>query len=202
MRERGLAEQPTLAVYLPAYGSGADHMYFAIHTTASKQALIPMIRTILSGIDRDLPLATVQTLEELVAASTSTQRFTVILLGAFALLALVLALVGIYGVMSYSVSRQTAEIGVRMALGASRERVLRFIIVRGMKPVIIGLAVGIAAALALSRVLAGLLFGVTAYDPLTYVAVAALLTTMALLACILPALQAMRIDLVSALRAE
>ena len=177
-------------------------MYFAIHTTASKQALIPMVRTILSGIDRDLPLATVQTLEELVAASTSQQRFTVILLGAFALLALVLALVGIYGVMSYSVSRQTAEIGVRMALGASRERVLRFIIVQGMKPVVIGLAVGLAAALALSRVIAGLLFGVTAYDPLTYAAVAALLAATAVLACLLPARQAMRVDLVSALRAE
>ena len=125
-----------------------------------------------------------------------------ILLGAFALLALVLALVGIYGVMSYSVSRQTAEIGVRMALGASRERVLRFIIVQGMKPVVIGLAVGLAAALALSRVIAGLLFGVTAYDPLTYAAVAALLAATAVLACLLPARQAMRVDLVSALRAE
>jgi predicted permease len=202
MRERGLAEQPTLAVYLPVYGSGAEHIYFAIHTTASKQALIPMVRTILSGIDPDLPLATVQTLEELVVASTSTQRFTVILLGAFALLALVLALVGIYGVMSYSVSRQTAEIGVRMALGASRERVLGFIVVQGMKPVVIGLVVGIAAALALSRVIAGLLFGVTAYDPLTYAAVAALLAATAVLACLLPARQAMRVDLVSALRAE
>jgi putative ABC transport system permease protein len=149
-----------------------------------------------------LPLATVQTLEELVVASTSTQRFTVILLGAFALLALVLALVGIYGVMSYSVSRQTAEIGVRMALGASRERVLGFIVVQGMKPVVIGLVVGIAAALALSRVIAGLLFGVTAYDPLTYAAVAALLAATAVLACLLPARQAMRVDLVSALRAE
>jgi predicted permease len=202
MRERGLAEQPTLAVYLPTYGAGAEHMYFAIHTTASKQALIPMVRTILSGIDRDLPLATVQTLEELVAASTSTQRFTVILLGGFALLALILALVGIYGVMSYSVSRQTAEIGVRMALGASRERVLRFVIVQGMKPVVIGLAVGLAAALALSRVMAGLLFGVRAYDPLTYAAVAALLAATAVLACLLPARQALRVDLVSALRAE
>jgi putative ABC transport system permease protein len=177
-------------------------MYYAIHTTAPKQTLIPIVRTILSGIDPDLPLATVQTLEELVVASTSTQRFTVILLGAFALLALVLALVGIYGVMSYSVSRQTAEIGVRMALGASRERVLGFIVVQGMKPVVIGLVVGIAAALALSRVIAGLLFGVTAYDPLTYAAVAALLAATAVLACLLPARQAMRVDLVSALRAE
>jgi putative ABC transport system permease protein len=202
MRERGLAQPPTLAVYLPSYGSGNDHMYFAIHTTAPKETLIPMVRTALSNIDPSLPLSNIQTLEEIVAASTASRRFTLILLGAFAMLALVLALVGIYGVMSYSVSRQTAEIGVRMALGATNDRVLRLIVLKGMKPVVIGIAVGLVAAYLLSNLIASLLFGVTARDPLTYAAVAVLLTLTAILACVVPARQALRVDVVSALRAE
>jgi putative ABC transport system permease protein len=202
MRERGLSQPPTLAVYLSAYGSGSDHMYFAIHTTASKAALVPMLRTTLSNIDPDLPLSNVQTLEEIVSASNASRRFTVVLLSAFAALALALALVGIFGVTSYSVSRQTAEIGVRLALGASHERVLRLIVFQGMKPVLIGIAVGVVAALMVSRFMASLLFDVTARDPLTYAGVAAILVATALLACIVPARQALRIDVISALRAE
>jgi putative ABC transport system permease protein len=202
MRERGLSEPPTLAVYLPSYGSGPGNMSFAIHTTMPKEALVPMVRSTLSNLDPSLPLSNTQTMEEIVAASTASRRFTLILLGAFAMLALILALVGIYGVMSYSVSRQTAEIGVRMALGATNDRVLRLIILKGMKPVVIGIAVGLVAAFLLSRLMASLLFGVTARDPLTYVAVAGLLAFTAILACIVPARQAMRVDVVSALRAE
>jgi predicted permease len=202
MRERSLSEPPTLAVYLPAYGAGPDHMYFAIHTTASKESLVPMLRAALSNIDPDLPLSNVQTLDDIVSASTASRRFTVVLLSAFAVLALVLALVGIFGVLSYSVSRQTAEIGVRLALGASHGRVLRFIVVQGMKPVVIGIAVGVAAALLLSRLIANLLFDVTTRDPLTYAVVAALLAATALVACVVPARQVLRIDVISALRSE
>ncbi len=202
MRERGLSEPPTLAVYLPAYGAGMGHMFFAIHTTAPKEALVPMLRAALSAIDPQLPLANVQTLEEIVHESTATRRFTLLLLGAFAGLALMLALVGIYGVMSYSVSRQTAEIGVRMALGADRASVMRLVLVQGLRPVAIGIAVGLAGAFLLSRFIATLLFGVTPRDPLTYVLVAALLLATAVIACIVPARQALRIDVVSALRAE
>ncbi|HSL20581.1 MAG TPA: ABC transporter permease [Vicinamibacterales bacterium] len=202
MRERGLAEPPTLAVYLPSYGSGPSHMFFAIHTTMPKEALVPIVRSTLSNLDPSLPLSNIQTMEEIVAASTASRRFTLILLGAFAGLALVLALVGIYGVMSYSVSRQTAEIGVRIALGATNDRVLRLILLKGMTPVVIGIGVGLVTAFLLSRLIANLLFGVTARDPLTYVAVAGLLAVSAILACIVPARQAMRVDVVSALRAE
>jgi putative ABC transport system permease protein len=202
MRERGLAQPPTLAVYLPSYGSGPGHMYFAIHTTMPKETLVPMVRATLSNLDPSLPLSNTQTLEEIVAASTASRRFTVILLGAFAVLALILALVGIYGVMSYSVSRQTAEIGVRIALGATNDRVLRLVLLKGMKPVVVGIAVGLVAAFLLSNLIANLLFGVTARDPLTYLAVAALLALTAILACIVPARQALRVDVVSALRAE
>jgi predicted permease len=202
MRERGLAEPPTLAVYLPSYGSGPSHMFVAIHTTLPKEALVPIVRSTLSNLDPSLPFSNIQTMEEIVAASTASRRFTLILLGAFAGLALVLALVGIYGVMSYSVSRQTAEIGVRMALGATTDRVLRLILLKGMTPVVIGIGVGLVTSFLLSRLIASLLFGVTARDPLTYIAVAGLLASTAILACIVPARQAMRVDVISALRAE
>jgi predicted permease len=202
MRERGIAQPPTLAVYLPVYGSGADNLHFVIHTSASAEALTPMLRTALSEIDPALPLSNVETLEAIVSRSTASRRFTLVLLTGFAGIALALALVGIFGVTSYSVSRQTAEIGVRLALGASHERVLRDIMLQGMQPVAAGIVVGVAAALSLSRFIGTLLFEVTARDPATYAAVIALLAATALLACILPARQALRIDVVSALRAE
>jgi predicted permease len=202
MRERGLSDPPTLAVYLPVYGSGSDHMYFAIHTTSPKATLVPMLRTALSTIDRDLPLGAVRTLDEIVSESTASRRFTVVLLSSFAGLALTLALVGIFGVTSYSVSRQTAEIGVRVALGASGERVLRYIVLQGMKPVIVGIVIGVAGALLLSRLIVTLLYNVTPRDPLTYLGVVALLAATAIVACIVPARQALRIDVIAALRAE
>lgn len=202
MRERSLSEPPTLAVYLPVYGLGADHMYFAIHTNAAPEALVPMLRATLSTIDPALPLSEVETLDDIVSASTASRRFTVALLGGFAAVALALALVGILGVTSYSVSRRTAEIGVRMALGASHQRVLRLMVLQGMKPVIVGIAVGVVASLALSRLIASLLFGVTARDPITYVTVIVLLVATGLLACILPVRKALRVDVASALRSE
>lgn len=202
MRERGLSEPPTLAVYLPIYGSGADHMYFAIHTSASREALVPMLRAALSTIDPALPLSEVETLDEIVSASTASRRFSVALLSGFAVVALALALVGILGVTSYSVSRRTAEIGVRIALGASHQRVLRLMVLQGMKPVVVGIAVGVVASLALSRLIASLLFGVTARDPFTYLGVIVLLAATGMLACILPVRKALRVDVASALRAE
>ena len=202
MRERSLSDPPTLAVYLPVFGTGSDHMFFAIHTTESRDALVPALRATLSNIDPELPLSNIRTLDEMVSASTASRRFTVVLLSAFAALALTLAVVGIFGVTSYSVSRQTAEIGVRMALGASHDTVMRFILMQGMKPVIGGLLVGIAAALLLSRLMENLLFGVTARDPLTYAGVTALLASTALVACLIPARHALRIDVLAALRAE
>jgi predicted permease len=202
MRERDLSQPPTLAVYLPAYGSGESHLYFAIHTRASVDALTPMLRTTLSGLDPDLPLGSVQTLEEIVQASTASRRFNVVLLSAFAAIALALALVGIFGVTSYSVSRQTAEIGVRLALGASHRRVFRDIVLHGMKPVVAGVAAGGAGALLLAKLMASLLFGVTAHDPVTYATVAMLLMATAVVACIVPALQAMRVDVIAALRGD
>jgi putative ABC transport system permease protein len=202
MRERSLAQPPTLAVYLPAYGSGSDHMFFAIHTTLPTPTLVPMLRTTLSTLDPQLPLGTVRTLDEIVTRSTASRRFTVVLLTAFAGIALILALVGIFGVTSYSVSRQIPEIGVRLALGATPGRVLRLVVLQGMKPVLAGVVVGLVGARLLSRLVATLLFEVTPRDPLTYGLVAALLVATGVIACIVPARQAMRVDVVTALRAE
>jgi putative ABC transport system permease protein len=137
-----------------------------------------------------------------VSASTASRRFIVVLLSAFAAIALALALVGIFGVTAYSVSRQTAEIGVRIALGATHRRVMRLIVLQGMKPVVVGIAAGLVAALLLSRLMQSLLFQVTARDPLTYASVAAILIATAALACIVPARQALRTDVVAALQAE
>jgi ABC-type antimicrobial peptide transport system permease subunit len=140
-----------------------------------------------------------------VSASMATQRLTLILLGAFAGLALTLASVGIYGVISYSVAQRAREIGIRIALGASRRNVLRMIMGSGMQLTIAGLAIGIVAALALARILSSfssLLYGVKADDPLTLLAVSLVLTTAALLACAIPASRAMRTDPMQALRSE
>jgi predicted lysophospholipase L1 biosynthesis ABC-type transport system permease subunit len=134
--------------------------------------------------------------------SVASQRFSMILLGGFALLALILASVGIYGVVSYLVAQRTNEIGIRMALGAQRGDVLKMIVGQGAKMALLGVAFGIAAALALTRLMSGMLFGVTPTDPLTFFAVAALLVAVALLACYIPARRASRVDPVVALRYE
>ena len=134
--------------------------------------------------------------------SVASRRFIMVLLGTFAATALLLSLAGVYGVPSYAVSRRTSEIGVRLALGASPRRVLGLILAQGMKPVVAGLIVGVAAALLLTRLMTSLLFGITATDPVTYGAVAGLLAIAALTSCWIPARQAVGVDVVAALRKE
>ena len=141
-------------------------------------------------------------MEEIGARSVAAQRFNMLLLGLFAALGLALAAVGIYGVMSYAVAQGTREIGIRMALGAQRSNVLRLVAGQGMALTLIGIAVGIAASFALTRLMESLLFGVSATDPLTLVGVSALLAAVALLACYLPARRATKVDPLIALRYE
>jgi len=177
-------------------------MSLAVRTSADPASAASAVTAAVHRVDSQLPVEHVVTMEGLVSASLFSQRFNVLLLGAFAGLALVLAAVGIYGVLSYTVRRRVREIGIRVALGASHSDVLRLVVTDGMKPILLGVALGLAAALALSRVVASLIFGVRATDPLTFAAVALLLVAVGLLATVLPACRATRVEPVSILREE
>jgi putative ABC transport system permease protein len=158
-------------------------------------------RGILQELDPEIP-SKFRTLAQVYSASLGSRRFNVLLIGFFAITALLLATAGVFGVMAYSVSRRTREIGVRVALGASAGNVLRLILGQGSRTIFIGVAIGIAGSLVLTRAVASLLFGVTATDPLTFGAVTLLRVGAALLACYIPALRATKVDPMVALRHE
>ena len=202
MRDWGLEAGNSRAVYIPYRGTGASPVQVLVHTTGPPAAIVPRMRSILAELDAELPLSNIQTLDAMVGASTATRRFLMLMLGAFATVALLLALGGVYGVLSYSVARRRAEIGVRIALGSNRGGVLRLIMLQGMRPVLIGLVAGLAGALALTRLMSGLLFGVTHVDAATYAGVVVLLCGTAALSCFLPARRATRVDVMTALREE
>lgn len=202
MLDWGLEQGPSYVVYLPFYNSAWRRVEFVLHTTASPTALIPTLRSMLAEIDPNLPLSNVQTLDELVGANVASRRFTMMLLAAFAAVALLLALAGVYGVLSYTVARRRSEIGMRLALGATRAGVLQLIVGQGMVPVVIGLAFGILGARVLSGLMSSLLFEVTPADVMTYVVVAAVLSLAAALSCLMPARSAVQLDVISALREE
>jgi predicted permease len=159
-------------------------------------------REAIHSVDPDLPLAKIATLETLVDDSVTQQRFTMLVLGAFGTLALLLASVGMYGVISYSTMQRTGEIGIRMALGAQRRNVLAMVLSQGGRLAGFGIGIGLLAALAMARLMASFLYGVGPADPATFAAVALLLGAVALLACYLPARRAMRVDPTVALRHE
>jgi putative ABC transport system permease protein len=156
----------------------------------------------LHAVDGQMPISRERTMEQVISAAVSRQNFNMVLLTIFAGVALVLAAIGIYGLMSYSVRQRTQEIGIRMALGADRSRMLRLILAEGMKLAGIGVALGLALGYAATRLLAGLLFGVKASDPFTYTIVAAILVTVALAAAYVPARRATAVDPTTALRYE
>jgi predicted permease len=171
-----------------------------LRTAGDPAAVMSLVRRAVAQLDRRDVIYGVQTMDEVIAGSFAARRLSMILLGIFAALALVLSCVGIYGVISYAVGQRTHEIGVRMALGAQRKDVMRLVLGEGAKMALVGVAAGIAAALGLTRLMANELFGVTAQDPLTFAAVAIVLTLVALLACYLPARRAVRVDPMVALR--
>jgi ABC-type antimicrobial peptide transport system permease subunit len=175
---------------------------FAVHTAGNSTALTPSLRSMLKEIDPNLPLYNVQTMDEIVSRSVAPRRFNMLLLTIFAGVALLLALVGVYGVLAYSVGQRTAEIGLRVALGATPRSVLALIVGQGMRPIMVGIAIGLAGAVGLSHFVSSLLFNVKPVDPLTYGAVALLVAVAALLSCYVPALRALRVDPVAALRQE
>jgi len=164
--------------------------------------LTPAVRAAVKAVDPKQIIWRAQTIEQLLGTSVAPRKFNMLLLGIFAGVALVLAAVGLYGVMSYSVSWRTQEIGIRMALGAKRTDVLRMVVRQGMTMTLIGLALGLIGVFGLSRVIAGLLYGVSPTDPLTFIGVSIVLLMVALLACLIPARRATRVDPIVALRSE
>jgi predicted permease len=176
--------------------------FFTVRSDGDPMALIGPIRSVIAQMDKNLPLGNVATMEEIMSTSVAQPRLQTFLLGLFGGLAMILAAVGIYGVMSYSVTQRTSEIGIRMALGADRASVLRMVMVHGLRLAAIGLAIGLALALAVTRVMSTILFGVSPTDPLTFATIAVLLALVALLACYIPARRATRVDPMVALRYE
>jgi putative ABC transport system permease protein len=149
-----------------------------------------------------MPIAAVQTMQEKMKGALATRRLTLALFNLFAVIALLLAAIGLYGVMSYGVAQRTQESGIRMALGAQTRDVLRLFVIQGMKPALVGMGIGLAAAFGLTRLMSSLLFGVSVTDPLTFALIALLLIVVALLACYFPAHRATKVDPLVALRRE
>jgi predicted permease len=177
-------------------------MRAVVRSRGPAPGIFDSIRHSVQQVNSEQVVYSVQTMTEIIGDSTASQRFSAILLGAFAAVALLLSSIGIYGVISYLVGQQTREIGIRMALGAQRKDVLHLILGAGVKTALLGIGIGIAAAVGLTRLMSGMLYGVTATDPLTFVGVAVLLVAVALFACYIPARRAMRLDPMVALRYE
>jgi len=203
VRRNGLDADVQPEMYLSHIQNPERRMNLVVRTEARDASqLIPAARAEVKAFNPNQIIWRAQTLEQLLSTSVAPRRFNMLLLGIFAGVALVLAAVGLYGVMSYSVSWRTREIGIRMALGAKRADVLRLVVRQGMTMTLIGLALGLVGAFSISRVLRGLLYGVSATDPLTFVAVSIVLLKVALLACLVPARRATRVDPIIALRTE
>jgi putative ABC transport system permease protein len=173
-----------------------------VRTTGRPEAVISTVRSAVQSIDTNLALTNLQTIEEVLSQGLWAPRMGAALLAVFGGLALVLSVVGVYGVLSYSVNQQTREIGIRMAMGAQTGRVLLLVVGQGMRLAIAGLALGLIAAFAAMRLLSTLLFGVSAHDPLTFGAVTFILALAAVLACYIPARRATKVDPIIALRYE
>jgi putative ABC transport system permease protein len=188
--------------YLPLRQRAPGALRLAILTSGDPAAMTGAVRDAVSQCDPDLPIYNVKTMTQIVAEASAQRRFAMLSLGAFALVGLLLSSLGVYGVMSYIVEGRTHEIGVRMALGAQARDVLRMALWQGMKPVLIGIPIGMAAALGLAILLAGLLYGVRPVDPLTFMSIPLLLALVTLLACWIPARRAAKVDPMVALHCE
>jgi putative ABC transport system permease protein len=189
-------------VYFPYQQHPKNFMSVVVRTTSDPAAMIAAVRQQVLAVDRDQPVFDIKTMNERLSKSVAQSRFIMLLLGLFSVLALLLAAVGIYGVMAYTVAQRTHEIGIRMALGAQTRDVLRMVVGQGMTLALIGVGVGLVAAFVLTRLMSSLLYNVTATDPLTFGAVALVLSTVALFASIIPARRATRVDPMEALRYE
>ena len=202
VRHLGLDVGPRPEIYYHTNTSPPFGPVLVIRTTADPKRLISIARAKIRELDAEVPISNVNTMEQLVAQSVAQRRFGMFLVGIFAALALLLAAIGIYGVVSYSVAQRTQEIGVRMTLGANATDVLKMVLKNGMSLALIGVGIGLAGAFALTRLMARLLFEVTPTDAMTFTIVSLALIGVALLACYLPARRAMKVDPLVALRYE
>ncbi len=192
--KEGLDQTPEPEAYMPVTQAPMSRSSFVVRTPGDPYALAPAVRRAIQDADPTLPLYGLMSMNDVLAHSLDSRRFRLLLLGIFASTALLLAAVGLYGVISFSVSLRTREIGIRMALGAQRDTVVRHVVRQGLTRVLLGLSFGALASLALTRAIASQIFGVRASDPITYAASALLLATVALAACLVPALRAARVD--------
>jgi putative ABC transport system permease protein len=202
VRDTGFDQQPRPAIYFPSAQSPDQTMSLVARTSLPPATILPAIKTAIWSVDKNQPVFDVKSMDDIISGNVSAQRLAFLLLGVFAFLALALAAIGVYGVTSYLVSERTHEIGVRMALGAQPWDVSRLVLSHGAKLAGIGVIAGAVAALALTRLLTNLLFGVSASDPLTFVGVGLLLVVVAVVASYIPARRAMRVDPMVALRYE
>jgi predicted permease len=202
VKYRGLNEESQPTVYTPFAQMPFMWMYVMVRTTGNVEPMIRTLRTVVPSVHPSLTAANIRPMEQVLAQTVAVPRFNMLLVSAFAILALLLSAIGIYGVIAYSVAQRTHEIGVRMALGAKRVDVLHLVLSEGIATAAGGVAVGLAGAAALTGVMSTLLFGITARDPLTFGTGAVLLLVVAVLASYIPALRATRVEPVTALRAE
>lgn len=198
----GLDRKPPMQLYLPESQFPTSFMTLVVRTASDPAGMTAAIRNEILAVDKDQAVFKITTMEQLLGDSISLRRFSMLLLIIFAGIALTLATVGIYGVISYSVSQRSHEIGVRLALGAGRKDILRLVVGQGMTLTLTGVAIGLAAAFGLTRVMEGLLFGVSATDPVTFVLISIVLAGVALGACFVPARRATKVDPMIALRCE
>ncbi len=202
VRYFGLAEAPLPSLYFPVAQAPFRRMSFTIRTAGDPMDLVSLIRGEIVSMDPTVPIARVQTMEQVLSSSVAEDRFSMLLLALFAVIALILASVGIYGVTSYSISQRTAEMGIRMAVGANARDVVKLVMVSGAKLALSGVVLGLIGAAALSRIMASQLYATGATDPLTFAGVALVLAVVALGATLVPALRAARIDPVLAIQGE
>jgi putative ABC transport system permease protein len=198
----GIAADIYPMIYWPYFQFPQNFNAFVVRAERNPVRLVPAIKERIWSVDKNLPISKIATMDQLVSDSLARRRLYMVLLSVFASAALLLAAVGIYGAMSYSVSQRTNELGVRIALGAQARDVLMLVIKRGLSVAIAGMAIGIAAAFVLTRLMSSLLFGVRAIDPFTFGAVAGVLILVALAACFFPARRAARVDPITALRSD
>jgi predicted permease len=204
VRHSNLEDAPPPQIYQPFWQDGhdANRAYIAIRTSLPPAQMIPAIRRTVSIIDPSLAVANIQSMDQRVSEASALRRFQTSLFGVFAGVALFLAGIGLYGVMAYSLRQRTAEIGIRISLGARRSDVLKLMVGHGMMLTLAGILVGIAGALAFTRLLSSMLYGIAPIDPTTLVVVGMVLLAVSLIACYVPARRAMRIDPMKALRSE